>query len=206
MRHTRSALRAVLIGLAWSVGAAPAAALTATYDQQVTTPDGMVMRATVAIKDERFRAETVVDGLRAIVLKNAEGTFNYLPDERSAIRLPSLESAQPGMESMQTYLETLRANQATPVGAETIGPYPCDIYEYAEPAGGGQTRAWVWKDREFPVKMELHGPDGLVLIELSNIALDAPVDDSRFELPAGTQIMDMGGMMQMMQNLPDTQP
>lgn len=56
---------------------------------------------------------------------------------------------------------------------------------------------WVWKQKQFPVKITMNGPDGQSVVELSNIQLDASTSDTDFQLPAGVQVMDMGAMMQM---------
>ena len=49
----------------------------------------------------------------------------------------------------------------------------------------------------FPIRFEIEGAGGTMLIELSNLQLGANIPDAAFELPAGVQVMDMGALMNM---------
>lgn len=204
MRAIKRMTRWIALGLVvGGASASPVAALTASYHQKVTTPDGQEVASHVTIQDTNFRAETELDGIRTIVLKNDVGIFNYLPEQGEAVKLPSLQAVGPGMESPERFVDTLRANHAKPLGTETVDGYVCDVYEFTDPNGQGQqTRAWVWKDKQFPVKMELTDAQGTVLIELSAIDLEAAIAPDAFTLPTGTQVMDINALPHMLQDAP----
>ena len=57
--------------------------------------------------------------------------------------------------------------------------------------------AWVWIEKQFPIKMEIDGAEGKMLVEIQNVQLGAALPDALFELPPDVQVMDMGNMFQM---------
>ncbi|MBI2175069.1 MAG: outer membrane lipoprotein carrier protein LolA [Candidatus Omnitrophica bacterium] len=180
------AVFAVVLGMGLATG--EAAALSASYDQKITQGP-KVMTAKVLLKDELFRMETAAEGQVAIILRNREGTF--------AMKIAVLHPGQQPIRGAAEYGEYLAERQAERIGAETVGGYACDIYRFTDPEAGGTVTAWVWKDKMFPVRFEIDGSDGKMLVELSNLQLGANIPDTAFQLPAGVQVMDMGGLMSM---------
>jgi outer membrane lipoprotein-sorting protein len=177
------------VGLA--VGASHGAAwgLSASYDQRVTT-GGDIVESAVRIKDGQMRIESIADGERIIVFKNPQGYFSYLPDEGFAMRLSDAERAYQPIAQVEDYASFLQEQQATVIGSETVNGYACDIYQYADPQGEGSVTAWVWRERQFPVKVELGGLEGTTVAELTNIQLDIPLAESEFALPDGVEVLD----------------
>jgi outer membrane lipoprotein-sorting protein len=168
------------------------AGLSAAFDQTVSV-DGDDSRSKVMIKDASFRVELEAPGARSIIIRNPKGIFSYLPEEGKAMRLPALAPAQRPLD-VEGYASRLRRMQAVKIGEEIVQGHPCDIYEFADQeAGGAATKAWVRQQRGFPVRIEVEQPDGLMVVELSNIQLDAELDDALFELPAGVDVMELGG-------------
>ena len=183
-------------------------AFSATYDQQVTM-GSRVMRSKVLMADRRARIESTMEGVEQVILKNDHDIYSYMPKTGVAMRLPSLESSQAVIEHPEDYLGYLNEHNATLVGSETVNGYACDVYTFIDPTNRAGTKAWVWKEKKFPVQLEQQTPEGTMLLELTNIQLDAHVPDSAFELPSGVQLMDpnagaggmdMGKMMDLMKS------
>lgn len=182
------------MGLVIGVAHGAAWGFSVSYDQRVTS-GGEVVESTVRVKDDLMRIDSSAEGERVIVLKNREGSFSYLPEEGFAMRLPGVERSQQPIEQVEDYESFLRAQQATVIRSERVNGYDCDVYQFADPAGEGTVTAWVWRERQFPVKVELDGPDGVIVAELTNIQLGAPLAESDFALPAGVEVMEGSSLM-----------
>ncbi len=178
-----------VMGLVISLAQGAAWGFSVSYDQRVVSGEDVVESA-VRVKDDLMRIESSAEGEQVIVLKNHEGTFSYLPAEGFAMRLPGLERNQQPIDQVEDYANFLHAQQATVIRSERVNGYDCDVYQFTDPAGEGTVTAWVWREQQFPVKVELNGPDGLTVAELTNIQLGAPVEESDFVLPAGVEVKE----------------
>ena len=94
-------------------------------------------------------------------------------------------------------MQYLQEHQAEHIGSETIAGYACEIYRFSDPEAGGTITAWVWTEKMFPIRVEIEGNDGKMLVELSNLQLGATIPDAAFQLPDGVTVMDMGSLMNM---------
>ena len=191
------------IGALCAVGAVapPVFARSVAYDQK-TVMDDEVTTAKVILQDEQFRMEAVQEGVTTVAIRNAQGIFTYLPAERLAMKLPALETSQGGViEDLNHYVSYVNQHNGKVIGQETVDGKVCDIYQFVDPANGNATTAWVWKEQEFPLRMETDGPEGKVITEIQNLQFDVPVDPSLFEIPAGFKMVDSGKGLEMMQNL-----
>jgi outer membrane lipoprotein-sorting protein len=183
----------VLMGM--GVMAGEASAFSVSYDQK-TTMGRRVTNAKVSLKDELFRMDTTAEGQEAVILRNRQGTFMVMPSDGMAMKT-TLRPGQGPIRSAANYAQYLKERQAERIGTETVDGYACDIYRFTDPEDGSLVTAWVWKDKMFPVRFEVEGDKGSMLIELSNLQLGATIPDSAFELPAGVQVMDMGALLNM---------
>ena len=186
-----------VLGVVVGVGlvAAEASAFSVSYDQK-TTQGRNVMNAKVSLKDELFRMETTAQGQTAIILHNREGTFTVMPSEGMAMKT-ALHPGQGPIRGAGNYAQYLQERQAERIGAETVGGYACDIYRFIDPETSDTVTAWVWKEKMFPIRFEIEGTDGKMLIELSNLQLGANIPDADFQLPDGVEVMDMSSLMNM---------
>ena len=194
-------MRCAVLACVGVLAAAPSArAFTATYDQKVTGR-GMTMMSKVTLKDNQLRMESQSDAGSIIIFKNPQGMFSYMPAEGMAMSLSSLEQFQKPLEKLDDYDAYLKEAHAKYLRSETVNGLACDVYEFAD-SSGETTTAWVWKERQFPVRAETMTKDGKVTVEMSNITLGGSVPDSAFQLPPGVQVMDMGAMIKGLKGLP----
>ena len=184
-----------VVGLVVGVGlaAGEAAAFSVSYDQK-TTQGRNVMNGKMSLKDELFRMETTADGQAAVIIHNREGTFTVMPSEGMAMRTPAIHPGQQAIRGADNYAQYLQQHHAERIGSETIDGRACEIYRFSDPEAGGMVTAWVWKEKMFPVRYEIEGAEGKMLIELSNLQLGASIPDDVFQLPAGVQVLDMGAL------------
>jgi len=85
------------------------------------------------------------------------------------------------------------------LGKEKVNGYMCSKYHltFHDPSIGASTY-WISEKLNFPVKMEMDGPSGHMVMEYRNIQ-EKTVPDSFFNIPSGYQKMSMP-MMPSMQN------
>ena len=193
-------MRGIAVGvgvvLGVCVAAAEAQAFSAMYDQKVTQGSQM-MNGKVTMKDEMFRMEATVNGQTAVTIRNASGIYTYMPKEGMAMKMPELGLSQQPVQHTGNYQQYLEERHAERIGADTIDGHPCEMYRFTDPSVEGTTTAWVWTEKQFPIKMEIDGTKGKTVVELTNIQLGVAVQDAMFELPADVQVMDMGSIMNM---------
>jgi outer membrane lipoprotein-sorting protein len=73
-------------------------------------------------------------------------------------------------------------------GTETIDGKLCLVVEYT--VQGLSTKAWIWQEYGFPLKVVTETAQGTTMVEYKNIDFSG-IPDSEFQLPPGVQIMDM---------------
>ncbi|MDP3703944.1 MAG: hypothetical protein Q8R78_06110 [Candidatus Omnitrophota bacterium] len=193
-------MRAIAVGVGVALGVcaagAGAEAFSASYDQTVTQ-GRQVMTGKVNMKDEMFRIDMMAEGQATATLHNASGTYTYMPAEGMAMKLPGLSASQRPIEHADNYAQYLNERQAKRIGTETVDGHPCEVYQFTDPEIEGTVTAWVWTEKQFPIKMEIEDKSGKILVEIRNVQLGAALPDALFQLPADVQVMDMGNMFQM---------
>jgi negative regulator of sigma E activity len=77
------------------------------------------------------------------------------------------------------------------IGKETVNGYMCSKYEvtFNDPSMGAATY-WISEKLNFPVKMEMNGRSGSMVMEYRNIQ-EKTVPDTFFNIPSGYQKMSM---------------
>lgn len=185
------------VGLAAGLAlAAQADAFSVSYDQTVTSEDDdLVMTSRVLIKDELFRVELISEDAAMVILRTPDGIYEYMPDERMAMKLPSIGSTETPVEGLEDYAGYLQRHNAQKTGSESVDGQPCDIYRFTNPRDGGTVTAWVRQAQPFPLKLQMDGPDGKITVALTHVLLDVPADDAAFRLPHGVRIMAVDEMM-----------
>jgi outer membrane lipoprotein-sorting protein len=178
------------LGLAQS--AVQVCAYSVSFDQKATSSQG-TFNSKVMIKDKNLRMETTVEGMNSVIIRNQDGVFNYMPDSNTAMRMSGLDPMQEAASQSDNYLGYLQDNNAKLLGVETVRGYVCDVFEFAG-EDGNNTKAWVWKEKQFPVQTQTTGPDGMIHSEVSNIEIGAALSDELFVLPPDVQVMDMGAL------------
>ena len=165
-------------------------AFSASYDQRITQ-GRQVIEGKVVMQDQEFRMDEDVEGQQMVTIRNRSGVYSYIPREHMVIKVNELNISQQPIQHADNYQAYLQEHQAQRMGTETVAGHTCDVYRFTDPAAGGAVTAWVWTEKQFPVKMEMAG----AIIELSNIQLGIAVPQDTFQLPSGVQVMDMGALL-----------
>ena len=171
-------------------------AFQAVFDQEISVGGEQIGKFKIHLKDNKMRVESLGGPVRAILIRNSDGLFNYLPDRNVAARMTQASHANLA-DDIPNYMDYLKENNASKLGSETVNGYPCDIYEFFEPISRGKSKAWVWTGKNFPVKIEVDTPQGLTIVTFANIQLDTEIDDELFKVPSSVQIIDWEERQQM---------
>ncbi len=183
-RMMRGRSPCAILGIAVWLAAAPRAlAFTATYHQEVTHDDQTV-HSTVFVKDDWLRIETVEDGQLVVYIRRPDEIRRYIPDTARWTTVPSLNPWLQPLGDIQNYWSYLEALQAERLQTEILTRFLCDVYRYTPPRRKDLTvTAWIWRERQIPLKAELNGPEGQMLVEFHDMKLGAVVPQDLFLLP-----------------------
>src|SRR3989338_748830 len=166
-------------------------AFSVSYEQVITTNGAPMASFKVTVQDQNLRVESQWGGLDAIMIRNDTGQYNYIPSQNTATRIP-LALHRPNLtDDLPNYTEFLQKNRATVVGSEEIQGRQTDIYQFTDPIGLGDTKAWVWKDKQFPIKIEVRNTQGTTVVELNNVQFDIAVEPAVFQIPDGVEVVEL---------------
>jgi len=179
---------------------------TMSYDQTITSSRGATMTSKVWIKGNNMRMEQIADGEKMITLMKEGTMYLYYPAQKMAMKMDiSAGAGQGGQENPKDMMEYLKSIKAKPLGQEKIEGKLCNVYQitYSQtglPAealakAGVKSKVWVWREKKFPLKSVMTVGSETITTRYRNVQMGINIPDSLFELPPGTQIMDMAQMM-----------
>jgi hypothetical protein len=156
-----------------------------TFDMVMTIPSQPVLTEKVQVKNNKMRAEMTVSGQTIIsfIDTSAKTMIQYMPAQNIATVMDYSKAP-----SSPTDTNSLQSYNPVVTGTETIDGKVCMVIEYT--TSQGKTKAWIWKDRGFPIRIEATTSQGLTVIEYKNIVF-ADIADSVFQLPAGATTMSI---------------
>jgi outer membrane lipoprotein-sorting protein len=161
---------------------------TIKYDMVMTGPGIPATTSKVWLKQKagKMKTETTMQGQTSIMIAdwNEGVVYNYMPAQNMAFKMDigqAPESPVEGTVNLEDYDPVI-------VGSEVVDGKDCWVVEADRE--GVSTKSWIWKEKGFPVKVEVDTAEGKMIIEYKNIDF-SDIPDSEFELPAGVQIMEM---------------
>jgi len=159
------------------------------YDMYLTAA-GESITATIWQKQQKMREEMAVSGTTDVILYDmaAKIMYMYYPAENMATKTTLDSSAIPKGATQET--SAILNYNPTVVGTETIDGKVCIVVIYD--TMGASVKTWIWKDKGFPLKMEMTNSYGTTTIDFTNLDF-SDIPDSMFVLPADVQIVSTGG-------------
>ena len=179
---------------------AQAFAFSTSYDQKVSVNGNLVATIKVISQDDNLRAESDFRGMKSVMLRNKTGAYSYFPAQNMATKIPPAMERPNLTKDLPHYMEFLKKNHAKKVGTEKYKDHDCDIYTFIEPNIKKDGKVWVWREKQFPLKIEVNAPEGLTQVELNSIQFDPKIDAATFNLPPTAKIIDLQAMMQAQKN------
>lgn len=170
---------------------ASASAFSVSYDQKVTLEKNVLATIKVMVQDDKMSAQSSFSGMESVILRNETGTYSYMPAQKMATKIPAAMDRPNLTRDLPRFMEFLKQNEGKKIGSDTIEGKACDIYQFTEPTLKREAKAWVWAEKNFPLKIEVPSPEGITLVELSNIQFDPKIPANQFQLPADVKIVDL---------------
>lgn len=168
-----------------------ASAFSVSYDQKVTVENNVIATVKVVVQDNHMSAQSNFSGIESIILRNESGSYSYIPAQKMATKIPAAMDRPNLTRDLPRFMDFLNQNAGKKIGSETLEGKACDIYQFTEPTLKRDAKAWVWTEKQFPLKIEVPAPEGLTIVELSNIQFDPVISADQFKLPADVQIIDL---------------
>jgi len=168
-----------------------------TADMIHTSPMGS-FNGKMFLKGDNLRQEMNIGGEKQITIfrKDKGVVWILMPGQMMYMEMSA--GSQKNMAPVDPN-ELEKMGKKKFLGKEKVNGYMCSKYHltFHDPSIGASTY-WISEKLNFPVKMEMDGPSGHMVMEYRNIQ-EKTVPDSFFNIPSGYQKMSMP-MMPSMQN------
>ncbi len=182
---------ALVLTMSVVLSAGSAMAFNGSYEETISMAEKQVAKFKVTAKGDFVKTEFLNDQQPELVLKNAQGTYRVIPEQKVALKLPDLGQKANLLDDLDNYQEFLKQNQAKVIGAEKVQDQDTDIYEFIDPMTQKNARAWVWKEKNLPLKIEVQANEGLLSVELTKVDTTTPIDDSVFNVPQEFKVVEL---------------
>lgn len=158
--------------------------------EMITTQQGKIITQKVWLKKNKMRTEMTTGGQTIVMLLDMETKtiYQYLPSQNTAFKMQSDKNTSESTLSPIEEMKSILNYNPVVKGTEMIDGKNCLVVEYK--ANGTEIKSWFWKEKGFPLKMEITVNGEKVVVEYKNIEF-VDIPDSMFELPKGVKIMEM---------------
>lgn len=162
-----------------------------SFEQLVTVSGQQVQTMKVAIKGQKTRLEFVQGGESMVMIGNPEQKTAYMifPSQKRAMKIPYEQFDTQREQARDPGLLSKEAVTGQLAGTDVVDGKPCDVYIYS--GAYGSSKVWIWKDKGLPLKAEISGSGEKISIQYRDMQIGG-LPDSLFELPLGTQVLDLG--------------
>ena len=148
------------------------------YDMVMTAPGMPDITSTVWQETNKMKTETTVQGMTIVTYidYDAQRLGAYVPAMGMVVATDFAQAPANPTEESGTILDY----QPTIIGSEILNGEDCLVFEWT--AEGVQAKWWVSKADGFPRRVEMAMPEGVMIMEYSNIEF-GDIPDSVFEFP-----------------------
>jgi len=167
-----------------------------SYEYVLTMPNGDKTTNKMWVKAGNMRSEMENpaggEPILSIVNTQENAVYVYQPETKQAIVMP-MEDSDVDTTSPKDYLGQADPDNMIFSSKETFEGKECLVYETKYE--GGKGKIWIWEEYGMPLRVETENGQDKIVAEFLNFKI-GNVDDSVFQLPEGTQIIDMGSFTQ----------
>ena len=158
------------------------------FDTTISGPNFPTTTQKVYWKKSKMRIEGTAMGMTSVIFVDTDKrtAYLYLPSQNTATKVDFGQVPA----AVTTAVSSISSNNPVVIGSETLDGKACLVIQYS--SNDGTTKEWLWKDNGFPIKIEITGTSGTTTSINSNFDF-SDIADSLFDLPAGVQIIDLGG-------------
>lgn len=167
-----------------------------SYEYVLTLPDGSKTTNKMWVKAGNMKSEMENPAggapILSIINTQENAVYMYQPEMNQAIVMP-MEDSDVDTTSPKDYLGESNPENMMFSSKETFDGKECLVYE--TDYEGGKGKIWIWEEYGMPLRVETVSGQDTIVVEFLNFEI-GNVDDSVFQLPEGTEIMDMSSFMQ----------
>ncbi len=167
-------------------------------DLSTSSGGGHESTGKIYVGEQKIRMDMNTPGHSTGIITDMATQTSYvlMPQQKMYMEINSKMKRDPHTPDLRAYdpsnpCATQPDMTCKKAGTETVNGRSCDKWEFTSKSRGQTQTVWIDQKLHFPIKTV--SSDG-GLWELKNVKEGAP-DASLFQIPAGYQKMDMGGMM-----------
>lgn len=162
-----------------------------SYDYAITLPNGEKYTHKMWVKGGNMRSEMENpaggEPIWSIINMAESMVYVYQPELNYAIQMP-IDQADIDVTSPKDFLMQSDSDDMLFISRETFDNKECLVYETNYE--GGKGKIWIWEEAGMPLRVETGSGSDTIIVEFLNFTI-GNIDDSIFQLPPGTQVMDM---------------
>lgn len=166
-----------------------------SYDYLLTMPTGEKITHKMWVEPGKMRSEmkNPVNGQNMISIVNIKDNTVYLyqPELKQATKMKFDLSSEEDTTSPVEYLDKVDPAGMMFMKREVFDGKDCIVYE--SNIDGSSGKMWIWEEKGMPLRVETQSGQEKVVVEFLNFII-GDIDDSVFELPTGTRIVDMSSL------------
>jgi outer membrane lipoprotein-sorting protein len=167
-----------------------------SYEYVLTLPDGSKTTNKMWVKAGNMRSEmdnpAGGDPILSIINTQKKLVYVYQPEINQAMVMP-IGDSDVDVTSPKDYLGESNPDNMLFNSRETFDGKECLVYETN--FEGEMGKIWIWEEYGMPLRVETQSGQDKIVAEFLNFEI-GNVDDSVFELPEGTEVIDMSSFMQ----------
>jgi len=145
------------------------------------------------LKPDNMRVVTVVEGKQQVIVVRNKAAMVFEEGAAMGMRMPLNQRMLDQLAQYTEVFAKLDTWKKAKTGEEKIGDKACETYGFNDKSGGQSAtgKVWLWKEKNFPMRMVLESQGQSVTIEHSDVQVDEGVSPAMFEAPAGVKFVEL---------------
>ena len=145
------------------------------------------------LKPDQMRVVTAVEGRRQVIVVKSGTALVFEEGGTMGMKMPLKQQMLDQLAQYTEVFSKLDAWKKAKTGEEKLGDKNCEIYGFSDKSGGQTAtgKVWLWKEKNFPMRMMLEAQGQSVTVEHSDVQVDEEVSPAMFEAPAGMKFVDL---------------
>ncbi len=166
-----------------------------SYEYILTLPDGQIITHKMWVKEGSMRSEMESpfgeETMLSIVNTKDKMVYVYQAETKQAFAMP-IDESEIDTTSPKDFIRDADPADMIYMKREIYDGKECLVYETRHEGGHG--KIWIWEEAGMPLRVESQSGNDKLVVEFLNFKI-GNIDDSLFELPEGTEIIDFGSFL-----------
>jgi len=118
----------------------------------------------------RYETPASLGGFTQVIIwdSSTRTQYNWYPDQHVACQVPTGQGQDNPQENATQIIPTY-------LGTDTVDGKLCDVYQWT--SGGSSMKEWIWKEKTFPIRMEITTSSGTSTMDFNNIVFGTLSND-----------------------------